>query len=137
MDTDKNNFSELLKQAQEMQKKLQDAQKTIENLIVTGESGAGLVKVEMTGRHDVRKITIDDSVLKERAEVAQPPQPQTSTANKWATLHNKKEVLEDLIAAAFNDAVRKIEKSSREQMTVLAQGLKLPPEMGGAGGGTA
>src|SRR3990167_10242303 len=120
METDKTNFNDLLKQAQQMQQKLQEAQKSIESLVVIGQAGAGLVTAEVNGRHQVLKIKIDDSVLKERTE--QPPAAtQTqATGNKWAALHNQKEVLEDLIVAAINDAVHKIEKASREQMAMLA-----------------
>lgn len=98
------NLTDLMKQAQAMQSKLQDAQKRIESLTIQGVAGAGMVKVDMTGRHEVRKVSIDDSVFKQ----------------------NGKDLLEDLIAAAFNDAVKKIEKASREQMTTLASGFNLP-----------
>lgn len=100
------NLSDLMKQAQTMQTKLQEAQKRIESLTITGVAGAGIVKVEMTGRHDVRKLILDDSLFKN---------------------HNK-ELIEDLICAAFNDAVKKVEKASREQMTSLASGLNLPED---------
>ncbi len=71
---------------------------------VTGESGAGMVRVTMTGRHDVRQVTIDPSLLSE-----------------------DKEILEDLLAAAVNDAVRRVEREQRERMADVTQGLPLPP----------
>lgn len=99
----KDNLSHLMKEAQKMQVKMQETQKELEQMIVIGEAGAGLVKVEMTGRHDVRRVTIDPSLLKET-----------------------KEMLEDTIAAAVNDAVRKIEKETRTRMGSLTAGLNLP-----------
>ncbi len=94
----------LMKQAQEMQEKMQEAQEEVANLEVTGQSGAGMVKVLMTGRHDVRKIEIDDSLL-----------------------NDDKEILEDLVAAAVNDAVRKVEVESKDKMSSVTNGLPLPP----------
>ena len=94
----------LMKQAQEMQAKMQKAQEELANMEVTGESGAGLVKIVMTGRHDVRRVDIDPSLM-----------------------NDDKEMLEDLIAAAVNDAVRKIEKSSQDNMANMTSGLNLPP----------
>ena len=94
----------LMKQAQEMQAKMQKAQEELANMEVTGESGAGLVKVVMTGRHDVRRVDIDPSLM-----------------------GDDKEMLEDLIAAAVNDAVRKIEQSSKDNMADMTSGLNLPP----------
>ena len=94
----------LMKQAQEMQAKMQKAQEELANMEVTGESGAGLVKVVMTGRHDVRRVDIDPSLMSD-----------------------DKEMLEDLIAAAVNDAVRKIEQSSKDNMADMTSGLNLPP----------
>src|SRR5690606_9843561 len=101
MDFDLNN---LLKQAQDMQQKVQQMQEKAANEEVTGEAGAGLVKVTMNGRHDVRRVSIDDSLLQE-----------------------DKEVLEDLLAAAVNDAVRKIEQSSQDGMAGMTAGMQLPP----------
>ena len=98
------NMNELMKQAQAMQEKMQKMQEDVAKLEVTGESGAGLVKVVMNGRHDVRSVNIDNSLLSE-----------------------DKEILEDLIAAAINDAVRKVESTSQEQMQKLAGGMPLPP----------
>ena len=100
----KGGLSNLMKQAQQMQENLQKAQEELANMEVTGEAGAGLVKVVMTGRHDVRRGNIDASLLSE-----------------------DKEMLEDLLAAAVNDAVRKVEKASQERMVGLAGGLGLPP----------
>lgn len=100
----KGGLGNLMKQAQEMQEKMQKAQAELANLEVTGESGAGLVKVTMTGRHDVRRIEIDDSLI-----------------------GDDKEMLEDLVAAAVNDAVRKIEANSKGSMADMAAGIKLPP----------
>ena len=97
-------FGDLMKQAQEMQEKVQKIQKEIANAEVTGESGAGLIKVTMTGRHDVKKIEIDGSLLSE-----------------------EKEILEDLVAAAVNDAVRKVENDQKDKMSELTSGIPLPP----------
>lgn len=98
------NMNELMKQAQAMQEKMQKMQEDVAKLEVTGESGAGLVKIVMNGRHDVRTVNIDSSMLSE-----------------------EKEILEDLIAAAINDAVRKVESTSQEQMQKLTGGMQMPP----------
>jgi nucleoid-associated protein EbfC len=87
-----------------MQEKMQKMQEELANAEVTGQSGAGLVSIVMTGRHDVRRVSIDDSLLQE-----------------------DKEILEDLIAAAVNDAVRKIEQNSQESMAGMTAGMQLPP----------
>lgn len=100
----KGSISDLMKQAQAMQAELQKAQEEMARAEVIGESGAGLVSVVMTGRHDVKRVSIDDAVFSE-----------------------DKEVLEDLLAAAVNDAVRKIEARNRDAMSGLASGLNLPP----------
>lgn len=97
-------INKLMKQASEMQEKMQSMQEQAANAEVTGEAGAGLVKVVMTGRHDVRKVSIDPSLLDE-----------------------SKEFLEDLLAAAVNDAVRKVEANSKDAMGTLAGGINLPP----------
>lgn len=99
----KPNIGDLMKQAQQLQEQMQKAQEKIANIEVIGESGAGLVKVVMTGRHDVRRINIDPSLLKE-----------------------EKEVLEDLLAAAVNDAVRRVEESNRDLMSGMTQGMNIP-----------
>ncbi|WP_210396087.1 YbaB/EbfC family nucleoid-associated protein [Motiliproteus sediminis] len=100
----KGGMGNLMKQAQEMQQKLQQAQEELANAEVVGESGAGMVKITMTGRHDVRKVEIDPSLLQE-----------------------DKEILEDLLAAAVNDAVRRIEASNQEKMAALTGGMGMPP----------
>jgi nucleoid-associated protein EbfC len=101
----KGGIAGLMKQAQQMQenmKKMQDQLATVE---VEGQSGAGMVKVQMTCKHDVRRVSIDDSVM------------------------DDKEMLEDLVAAAVNDAVRKIEATTQEKMAGFTSGLNLPPGM--------
>ncbi|PKG47781.1 MULTISPECIES: YbaB/EbfC family nucleoid-associated protein [Halomonadaceae] len=100
----KGGMGNLMKQAQEMQEKMQQAQEEVAKAEVQGEAGAGMVKVTMNGRHDVSKVTIDPSVMEE-----------------------DKELLEDLLAAAVNDAVRKLEVSSKEKMEAATAGLNLPP----------
>jgi len=95
----KGGMAGLMKQAQQMQEKMAKIE-------VTGQSGAGLVSVVMTGRHDVKRINLDDSLMQE-----------------------DKEVLEDLIAAAVNDAVRKIEQASQEKTAGMTAGMQLPPGM--------
>jgi len=97
-------MGDLMKQAQQMQERVQKLQEEISKAEVTGESGAGLVKITMTGRHDVRKVNIDSSLLGEA-----------------------KDVLEDLIAAAMNDAVRRVEKNQQDKMSELTAGIPLPP----------
>ncbi len=97
-------LGDLMKQAQQMQEKMQTMQEEISRAEVHGESGAGLVKITMTGRHDVKHVSIDDSLLSE-----------------------DKEVLEDLIAAAVNDAVRRVEQNQQEKMSQLTAGIPMPP----------
>ena len=99
----KGSMSDIMKQAQQMQADMQKAQEELGNAEILGEAAAGLVSVVMTGRHDVKRVSIDDSVLTE-----------------------DKEVLEDLLAAAVNDAVRKVEAHNRDAMSGLAAGLNLP-----------
>ena len=96
-------INDLMKQAQQMQGKMAKMQEQAANSEVIGESGAGMVKVVMTGRHDVRKVTLDPSLMQE-----------------------DKEFLEDLLAAAVNDAVRKVEAESKDVMSKMAGGLNLP-----------
>ena len=98
------NMTELMKQAQKMQEQLQKQQEAIVTAEVTGESGAGMVKVLMNGRHDVKRVQLDDSLMSE-----------------------DKEILEDLLAAAVNDAVRKIEDSNKNTLSGLAEGMGFPP----------
>ena len=102
----KGGMGNIMKQAQAMQEKMQRAQEEIARLEVTGEAGAGLVKVTMTGNHNVRRVSIDDSLMSD-----------------------DKEMLEDLIAAALNDAVRRVEENNKEQMAKITGGLQLPPGM--------
>ncbi len=94
----------LMKQAQRMQEDLQRAQAEIAALEVIGEAGAGLVKVVMTGRHDVRSVSIAPDLMQD-----------------------DRTMVEDLVAAAVNDAVRKVERLSQEKMAGMAQGVNLPP----------
>jgi len=99
----KGGLGQIMKQAQQMQASLQKAQEELANLEVTGEAGGGMVTVVMTGRHDVRRVTIDPALMED-----------------------DKEMLEDLLAAAVNDAVRKVEKGVQERMSGLTAGLNLP-----------
>jgi len=103
----KGGMAGLMKQAQQMQEKMQKMQEELANAEVTGQSGGGLVSVVMTGRHDVKRVSIDQSLM--------------------STDEDDKEVLEDLIAAALNDAVRKVEQSSQEKMGGMTAGMQLPP----------
>jgi DNA-binding YbaB/EbfC family protein len=99
----KGGLGNIMKQAQAMQDNLRKAQEELAGIEVTGSAGGGLVNVTMTCRHDVRRIEIDDSLMSD-----------------------DKEVLEDLLAAAMNDAVRKVEKTSQEKMAGLTAGLNIP-----------
>ncbi|MDQ5946797.1 MAG: nucleoid-associated protein EbfC [Pseudomonadota bacterium] len=99
----KGGIAGLMKQAQQMQENMKKAQEQLAQVEVEGQSGAGMVKVTMTCSHDVRRVSIDPSVM------------------------DDKEMLEDLIAAAFNDAVRRGEQISQERMAGFAAGLNLPP----------
>jgi len=101
----KGGIANLMKQAQKMQEIMQKAQEELANLEVEGQSGAGAVKIVMTCKHDVKRVTIDPSVM------------------------DDKEMLEDLIAAALNDANRRAEQTSQERMGALTAGLPLPPGM--------
>jgi nucleoid-associated protein EbfC len=100
----KGGLSQLMKQAQMMQENMKKAQEQLGLMEVEGQSGAGMVKVIMTGRHDVKRVTIDPSLMSD-----------------------DKEMLEDLVAAAVNDAVRKIETTTQEKMGALTSGMGLPP----------
>jgi len=102
----KGGMGNIMKQAQKMQEQMQKAQEELANAEVTGESGAGMVKVVMNGRHDVKSVSLDDSLMEE-----------------------DKELIEDLLAAAVNDAVRKIETSTQDKMGALTQGMGLPGGM--------
>ena len=101
----KGGLGNIMKQAQAMQENMQKAQQELANLEVHGESGGGLVKLTMTCQHDVKRVQIDPELLGDVDD---------------------KEVLEDLIAAAMNDAVRKVEKTSQEKMSGLTGGLNIP-----------
>lgn len=100
----KGGFGDLMKQAQEVQDKIKGLQEEMANAEVTGQSGGGMVKITMTGRHDVKRVDIDNSLMSE-----------------------EKEILEDLIAAAVNDAVRRVEERQKEKMSELTAGIPLPP----------
>ena len=101
----KGGLAGLMKQAQAMQDNMKKAQEQLAQLEVEGQSGAGMVKVVMTCAHDVRRVAIDPSVMDDR------------------------EMLEDLVAAALNDAVRKVEAATQEKMSSVTAGLNLPPGM--------
>jgi DNA-binding YbaB/EbfC family protein len=96
-------MANLMKQAQQMQANLQKAQEELEKMEVTGESGGGMVKITLTGRHEARRVVIDPNLFGE-----------------------DKEMLEDLIAAAINDAVRKVDRANQDKMKNMAGGLGLP-----------
>jgi hypothetical protein len=102
----KGQLAGLMKQAQQMQDNLKKAQEELALIEVEGQSGAGLVKVVMTCKNDVKRVTIDPSLLAD-----------------------DKDMLEDLVAAAFNDAVRRAEATSQEKMGKLTAGLPMPPGM--------
>jgi len=97
-------LDDIMKQAQQMQEQMQKAQQELASKEITAESGAGLVKVVMNGRHDVKSVSIDDSLMSE-----------------------DKEILEDLIAAAMNDAARKVEANNQSAMSDLTGGMQMPP----------
>ncbi|MGQ3889777.1 YbaB/EbfC family nucleoid-associated protein [Legionella sp. CNM-1927-20] len=99
------NLANLMKEAQKMQQRMQEAQEQLTKLQVRGEAGSGMVVVEMNGRHDVLKVSIKPSLAEEDIEL-----------------------IEDLVAAAFNDAVRKVEKASKEKISQLTAGLNIPTD---------
>ncbi len=99
----KGNLGNLLKQAQKMQESLQKAQEELAQLEIVGESGGGLVRVTLTGRYEARRVTIDPSLLTDDPDM-----------------------LEDLIAAAINDAVHKVERTSQEKLSGLTGGMSIP-----------
>jgi nucleoid-associated protein EbfC len=101
----KGGIGNMMKQVQQMQNNMQKAQAQLAELEVEGASGAGMVKVTMTCRNDVRRVQIDPAAM------------------------DDKEMLEDLIAAAMNDAVRKAEATAQEKMGAVTQGMPLPPGM--------
>ena len=100
----KGGMGDLMKKAQEMQENMQKAQAELANTEVIGESGAGLVKITLLGNHNVRKVEIDPELMED-----------------------DKEMLEDLIAAAMNDAVRRVEEVNKSKMGSLTGGMELPP----------
>jgi len=102
----KGGLGNMMKQAQKMQADMQKAQEEIANIEVEGQSGGGMVKVLMNGRHEVRRVNLDDSLMED-----------------------DKEMIEDLLAAAVNDAVRRIEQTSSEKMSGVTAGMNLPAGM--------
>jgi DNA-binding YbaB/EbfC family protein len=102
----KNQLAGLMKQAQAMQDNLKKVQEELGSIEVEGQSGAGLVKITMTCKHEVRRVTIDPSLLAD-----------------------DKDMLEDLVAAAFNDSLRRAEEVSQEKMSKVTAGMPLPPGM--------
>jgi nucleoid-associated protein EbfC len=102
----KGQLAGLMKQAQQMQENLKKAQEEIAAMEVEGQAGAGMVKITMTGRHDVKRVNIDPSLM-----------------------GDDKDMLEDLIAAAVNDAVRRVDIVTQEKMGGLTSGFGLPPGM--------
>ncbi|MCW8853241.1 MAG: YbaB/EbfC family nucleoid-associated protein [Gammaproteobacteria bacterium] len=99
----KGGIGNLMKQAQKMQADMQKAQEEIANMEVEGQAGGGMVKVTMNGRHEIRRVSLDDSLM-----------------------DDDKEMIEDLLAAAVNDAVRRIEQESQSRMSGLTDGMNLP-----------
>jgi nucleoid-associated protein EbfC len=102
----KGGIGNIMKQAQQMQASMQRAQAEIAALEVTGESGGGMVKVTLTGKHEAKRVVIDPTLV-----------------------GDDKEMLEDLVAAAINDAVHKVEQTTQAKMSGLMSGMQLPPGM--------
>lgn len=100
----KGGLGDLMQKAQEMQKDMQKAQEELANTLVTGQSGGGMVSITMKGTHEVTKVELDDVLLSD-----------------------DKDMLEDLISAAMNDAVHKVAKNSKDSMADMTSGLNLPP----------
>ena len=100
----KGGMGNMMKQAQQMQERMQKTQEDLANLEVVGESGAGMVKVTMTCNHNVRRVDIDESLM-----------------------DDDKDMVEDLVAAAFNDAARRVAETSKEKMSEVTGGMPLPP----------
>ena len=100
----KGGLGNLMKQAQQMQEKMQQVQEEIASMEVTGESGAGLVKITINGAHNCRRVEIDPSLIED-----------------------DKEMMEDRIAAAFNDAALRVEETQKEKMAAVSSGMQLPP----------
>lgn len=99
----KGNIAQLMQQAQKVQENLKKVQEELANMEVTGQAGGGLVEVVMNGKHEVRRVSIDQEVADDR------------------------EMIEDLVAAAFNDAVNRIQETSQEKMSDLTGGFPMPP----------
>ncbi|OGV37204.1 MAG: nucleoid-associated protein, YbaB/EbfC family [Legionellales bacterium RIFCSPHIGHO2_12_FULL_35_11] len=99
------NLNKLLEEAQKMQDRMKKAQDELTQLVVEGKAGGGMARIKMNGRHDVSKVTISKSLLNEEVEM-----------------------LEDLVAAAINDAVRQVEKVSKEKINQLTAGLNIPTD---------
>ncbi|MFM7706626.1 MAG: YbaB/EbfC family nucleoid-associated protein [Gammaproteobacteria bacterium] len=97
-------FGNMMKQAEALQRNMQKAQEEIARLEVVGESGGGMVKVTMTGKHEVKRVQIEPAVIGDDCEM-----------------------LEDLVTAAINDAVRRVEAESQQRMSSLMSGMRLPP----------
>ena len=102
-----NNFNNMIKQAQALQKKMAEAQEKVETLEAEGISGGGIVKITINGKNNVTSVNIDETAIDK----------------------NEKEILEDLIVAAFNDARDKIQRKIADEMSSLTGGIKLPPGM--------
>ena len=102
-----NNFNNMIKQAQDLQKKMAEAQEKVETLEAEGISGGGIVKITINGKNNVTSVNIDEKAIDK----------------------NEKEILEDLIVAAFNDARDKIQRKIADEMSSLTGGIKLPPGM--------
>ena len=102
-----NNFNNMIKQAQDLQKKMAEAQEKVETLEAEGISGGGIVKITINGKNSVTSVNIDETAIDK----------------------NEKEILEDLIVAAFNDARDKIQRKIADEMSSLTGGIKLPPGM--------
>ena len=100
----KGGMGNMMKQAQQMQERMQKTQEELANIEVIGQSGAGMVKVTMTCNHSVRRVEIEESLMED-----------------------DKEMIEDLVAAAINDAVRKTQETSKEKMAEITGGMPLPP----------
>jgi hypothetical protein len=100
----KGGIGQLMKQAQQMQADMQKAQEELASLTVTGESGAGMVRITMTGKYQVKSLEIDDALV-----------------------GDDREMLEDVVIAAFNDAVRKVESTLQEKYAGMTSGMGLPP----------
>ncbi len=102
-----NNFNNMIKQAQDLQKKMTEAQKKVETLEAEGVSGGGLVKITLNGKNNVTSVNIDETAIDK----------------------NEKEILEDLLLAAFNDAREKIQRKISDEMSSITGGIQLPPGM--------